>query len=195
MASINFGYVRVSTADQNPDLQIDALKAAGISEEHIFIDRMTGRSMERPQFKEMMKLVREGDTVTVWKLDRLGRNTKGLVELFEAFRKKGISFVSLTEKIDTTTITGQFMLTVMAGFAQMEADLNSERRKAGMEAARARGRMGGRPKVDGDKIKEAMILYRSKEYTVKQITKLTGISKATLYKYLREEETGGAARM
>lgn len=189
MGSINFGYVRVSTNDQNPDLQIDALRAAGISEENIYQDKMTGRSMERPQFQELMKVVREGDTITIWKLDRLGRNTKGLVELFDTLKNKGVNLVSLTEKIDTTTVAGQFMLTVMAGFAQMEADLAKERRQAGMTAARKRGISGGRPRVDKEKIKEAFTLYDSKQYNIQKILDITGLSRATFYKYLRERES------
>lgn len=182
---MKFGYVRVSSRTQNPDLQVDALREFGVDK--IFIDKMSGRSMDRPQFSEMMKYLRRGDTVVVWKLDRLGRTTKGLIELFDEFEKTGIEFVSLTEQIDTTTPMGKFIVTILAGFVQMEVDLNRERCLAGAASARARGLQGGRPKKDPEAVRMAITLYESKKYTFKEIQERTGVSKGTLYKYLREQ--------
>lgn len=183
------GYARVSTQDQSLDLQIDALKKAGC--EKVFVEKMSGRIAERPEFKKCMDYLREGDTLVVYKLDRLGRTTRQLLELVDELRDRGIQFQAVTNGIDTTTPQGRFFFTIMAAFSEMEAELISERTKAGLDAARARGRKGGRPPMDPDKIEHALMLYDSKKYTIKEITEKTGVSKAKLYQVLKKRETKG----
>ncbi|MBX6334941.1 recombinase family protein [Candidatus Saccharibacteria bacterium] len=178
-----FGYARVSTQDQHLDMQIDALKQYGVDK--VFTDKMSGTKTDRPQLEEMMKYLRPGDTVVVWKLDRIGRSTKHLVELMEHFKANGINFVSLKDNIDTSTAVGKLIFTIFAALAEFERDMIVERTKAGLEAARARGRKGGRPRKDTDKIKLALKMYDSKQYSVDEITKATGVSKPTLYRYVR----------
>ncbi len=189
-----FGYARVSTHDQNLDLQIDALKQYGVDQ--IFQEKMTGTRRERPQLDEMLKYLRKGDTVVVWKLDRIGRSTKHLVDLINEFGEKGINFVSLKDGIDTSTATGKLVFTIFAGLAEFERDMISERTKAGLESARARGRNGGRPRKDEDKVKLALKMYDSKQYSITEITKATGVSKTTLYRYIkkRNNANGGSAK-
>ena len=182
-----FGYARVSTQDQNLDLQIDALKQYGVDQ--IFQEKMTGTKRERPQLDEMLKYLRKGDTVVVWKLDRIGRSTKHLVDLINEFGEKGINFVSLKDGIDTSTATGKLVFTIFAGLAEFERDMISERTKAGLESARARGRNGGRPRKDEDKVKLALKMYDSKQYSITEITKATGVSKTTLYRYIKERSS------
>jgi DNA invertase Pin-like site-specific DNA recombinase len=179
-----FGYARVSTQDQNLDLQIDALKQYGVDQ--IFQKKMTGTKRERPQLDEMLKYLRKGDMVVVWKLDRIGRSTKHLVDLINEFGEKGINFVSLKDGIDTSTATGKLVFTIFAGLAEFERDMIIERTKAGLESARARGRNGGRPRKDEDKVKLALKMYDSKQYSITEITRATGVSKTTLYRYIEE---------
>lgn len=179
---VKFGYARVSTHEQSLDLQIDALKQYGV--ERIFQEKMTGTRNHRPELDELLKYVRPGDTVVVWKLDRIGRNMKHLIELVECFKEKGISFVSIKENIDTTSATGKLIFNIFASLAEFERDIIVERTKAGLDAARARGRKGGRPKKRTDKVEMAIKMYESKQYTINQITDATGLSKTTLYRYL-----------
>ncbi len=183
---MKFGYARVSTHEQSLDLQIDALKQYGV--DRIFQEKLTGTRNHRPELDELLKYVRPGDTVIVWKLDRIGRNMKHLIELVEGFKKKGISFVSIKENIDTTSTTGKLIFNIFASLAEFERDIIVERTKAGLDAARARGRKGGRPKKQKGKIEMAIKMYVSKQYTINQITEATGISKTTLYRYLEEQK-------
>jgi len=185
-----FGYARVSTQDQNLDLQIDALKQYGVDQ--IFQEKMTGTKRERPQLDEMLKYLRKGDTVVVWKLDRIGRSTKHLVDLINEFGEKGINFVSLKDGIDTSTATGKLVFTIFAGLAEFERDMISERTKAGLESAIARGRKGGRPRKDEDKVNLALKMYDSKQYSITEITKATGVSKTTLYRYIKKRNNAKA---
>lgn len=178
-----FGYARVSTQDQNLHLQVDALKQYGA--ERIYEEKMTGTKRERPQLDTMLGQLRPDDTVVVWKLDRIGRSFKHLVELVNLFKENGIHFVSLKESIDTSTATGKLVFAIFAGLAEFERDMIVERTKAGLDSARARGRMGGRPAKDQDKIQIALKMYRSREYTIPQITAATGVSKTTLYRYVQ----------
>ncbi|KIE41109.1 recombinase family protein, partial [Geobacter anodireducens] len=136
------GYARVSTQDQNLDLQRSALEQAGC--ERIYEDQVSGSRSERPGLKAMLDFIREGDTLVVWKLDRLGRSVKGLVDLVGEFSTKGINFKSLTDSIDTTTPAGRFFFHIMASLSQMERELTVERTRAGLIAARQQGRVGGR---------------------------------------------------
>ncbi|MFC7060802.1 recombinase family protein [Halobacillus seohaensis] len=179
-----FGYARVSTKDQNLHMQFDALKQYGVEEKNIYSEKITGTKKDRPAFMEMMKYLREGDTVIVYKLDRIGRSTKHLVDLINDFQDKDINFVSINENIDTTTAMGKLVFTIFSGLAQFERDIISERTKSGLDAARARGRNGGRPKKDQSKLNMAFRMYDSKEYSIKEILDAAEISRATFYRYL-----------
>src|SRR6516162_10231596 len=138
------GYTRVSKQEQNEALQRDALKDAGCEKD--FSDKMTGSKFERKGLEELLAFIRSGDTVVVWKLDRLGRSLKDLIETLNVLKERGVDFISLTEKIDTTTPGGKLIFHMMGALAEFERDLIRERTNAGLAAARARGRVGGRPK-------------------------------------------------
>lgn len=181
-----FGYARVSTNDQNLDMQIDALK--NIQTDKIFKEKITGTKKERPELAELLKVIRSGDTIIVYKLDRISRSTKHLIELTELFEKKEVNFISIQDNIDTSTSIGKFFFRTMASLAELERDILVERTKAGLAAARARGRYGGRPYKDPSKVETALKMYSSKEYTIKQITEATGLSKTTLYRYVDKGE-------
>lgn len=179
-----FGYARVSTQDQNLDMQLDVLKQYGC--ERIFQEKMTGSKKDRPQLEELLKILRTGDKVVIYKLDRISRSTKHLIELSEHFESAGVQFVSLQDSIDTSTPMGRFFFRVMASIAELERDIISERTKAGLESARARGRNGGRPPVQNKKMELALKMYNSKDYSISEIVKATGISQASLYRYLKK---------
>jgi len=184
---MKIGYARVSTRDQKLDLQIDALKMAGC--EKIFSDVISGASKERPNLDAMLAHCRRGDTIVVYKLDRLGRSLIHLVNLMNKFMEDGIHLKSLTDNIDTLTSQGKLMFNVFASLAEFERDLIRERTQAGLKAARARGRLGGRPKGLSKEAEAtsyaAVALYRERKLSVQQIADRLGISKMTLYKYLR----------
>lgn len=182
------GYARVSTQDQSLDLQIDELEKAGC--ERIFQEKVSGAKDDREELQKCLDYLREGDVLVVYKLDRLGRTTKQLINMVEDLKEKGIQFHAITNKIDTSTAQGKFFFTIMAGFAEMERELIRERTKAGLEAARVRGRKGGRPKTDMRKLDKAITLYESLKYTVKEITEETGISKAKLYQEINRRKKG-----
>src|SRR5689334_18321537 len=145
---MNIGYARISTGEQLLDLQRDALTAAGC--ESIFTDTLTGARASRPGLDEALSYIRKGDTLVVWRLDRLGRSLKHLIETVAALEEQGIGFKSLTEQIDTTTSGGKLIFHVFGALAEFERDLIQERTQAGLRAARARGRVGGRPKKLAD---------------------------------------------
>lgn len=176
------GYARVSTQDQNLQMQLDALSEAGCFE--IFEEKMTGTKKDRPALNEMLKMLRPGDQVVVYKLDRISRSTKHLIELVELFEEKEVEFVSLQDSIDTSTAMGRFFFRIMASISELERDIISERTKSGLVAARARGRNGGRPTADKKKVHLALKMYQSKDYSISQIVQATGISQATLYRRL-----------
>ncbi len=184
---MKIGYARVSTKDQKLDLQIDALKNAGC--EKIFSDVISGASRERPNLNAMLEQCRAGDTIVVYKLDRLGRSLIHLVNLVNKLMEDGIHLQSLTDNIDTSTSQGKLMFNVFASLAEFERDLIRERTQAGLKAARARGRLGGRPKglsKEAEATSYAVAaLYRERKLSVQQIADRLGISKMTLYKYLR----------
>lgn len=182
---MNFGYARVSTQEQNLDMQLDALKQYGC--EKIFQEKMTGTKKERPQLEEMIKQLRSGDKIIVYKLDRISRSTKHLIELSEQFENKGVQFVSIQDNIDTSTPMGRFFFRVMASMAELERDIISERTRSGLASARARGRQGGRPRTPKKAVQTAMKMYNSKEYSLSEIVKATGVSQATIYRYLNKE--------
>jgi DNA invertase Pin-like site-specific DNA recombinase len=192
MPSMRFGYIRVSTVDQWTRLQDDALALQNC--DRVFRDKMTGTRMDRTEFLKMLEIVREGDVVVVWRLDRLSRSLKDLLELSEYFQKKGIELHSINEHIDTTTANGRLMFQIHGMLAEFERNLTVERINAGLAAARARGIVGGRPKVTEQEnppdVKRAMKLYTNKDLnglTVKDIMKTTGFhNRDTFYRYMKE---------
>ncbi len=183
----NYGYARVSTKDQSLDLQKDALKEVGC--DPIFEESTSGKNKNRPELDKMISQLRKGDSVVVWKLDRLGRSIRDLIDLINTFESKGVGFRSLKDNIDTTTPTGKLIFHLFAALAEFERDVISERTKAGLAAARARGRKGGRPpglsKKAEDKARLAEILYKEGNRSVSDICNHLEISRPTLYRYLR----------
>lgn len=189
---MKLGYARVSTQDQSLDLQIDALKAAGCDE--IYCEKVSGMKDDRPELERLLAYARPGDTLVIYKLDRLGRSTKRLLELAEELDRRGIELVSIRDQIDTSTAVGKAMFRMLMVLAEMERDIIVERTRAGLEAARARGRKGGRPVKYGEgnaKLAHALELYRAKEKTVPEIERITGVSKATLYRALKKAGASG----
>lgn len=184
---MRIGYARVSTLEQNLELQIDALEKADC--EKIIEDKASGATVVRPGLERLMDILREGDVLVVWRLDRLGRTLKHLIALVADLAEAGIGFVSLTESIDASTPAGKLIFHVFGALAEFERNVIRERTMAGLAAARARGRLGGRPKaLDANKRKVAVGLYKSREYPVDEICRMMGISKPTLYAYVREEK-------
>jgi len=180
---IIIGYARVSTLEQNLDRQVDALNSAGVVK--LFTEKATGKTTERPELTRLIEQLREGDVVIISELTRLSRSTKDLFAIVELIQSKGANIKSLKETwLDTTTPHGKLMFTIFAGLSQFEADLTAQRTREGLEAARARGRLGGRPKIDEDSVKKAVKLYRTRQYSVKEIEELTGVKKSTLYRNL-----------
>ena len=184
MRNYIFGYARVSTGDQNLDRQIDALEKYGV--DIIYNEKMTGTKRDRPELAKLLDRMTEGDTVVVESLSRLGRSTKDLIELTELFEKREVHLVSLKESIDTSTSTGKLLFTLMSAIAQFERDVIADRTREGLRSARARGRTGGRPRTDTDAVQKAIKLYRTGQYTIREIEELTGVKKSTLYRRLRE---------
>jgi DNA invertase Pin-like site-specific DNA recombinase len=177
------GYARVSTQDQKPELQLDALKAAGC--EKVFVEKASGAQRERPELIAALDYVRDGDTLVVWKLDRLARSMKQLIETVEGLEEKGIGFRSLTEAIDTTTAGGKLVFHVFGALAEFERSIIRERTRAGLDAARARGRKGGRPpKLKEADLKAARAMLADKSITVEDVAKHLRVSPATLYRHL-----------
>jgi DNA invertase Pin-like site-specific DNA recombinase len=187
------GYARVSTLEQNPDLQHDALKQAGC--EKIFTDHASGAKTARPALSEALNYARSGDALVVWRLDRLGRSLKHLIEVVEDLESHKVGFMSLQEGINTTTSGGRLVFHLFGALAEFERNLIRERTQAGLSAARARGRMGGRkPKLKPDQVKTLRKMYESQQHTVKEICKVMGISRATLYEYLKDKGAGEKKR-
>lgn len=179
------GYARCSTADQNLDWQQDALRKNGC--ERIYEEKVSGSKKERPELNRMLDSLREGDTVVICELTRLSRSTKDLFELVEKINGCGANIKSLKESwLDTTTPHGRLLFTISAGISQFERELTHERTMDGLAAARARGRLGGRPKSDEKIIQRAMAMYNAKNIPIKDILDMTGISRATLYSYLKK---------
>ena len=183
MRNFVFGYARVSTEQQSLDRQLDMLEKYGVDK--IYNEKMTGTKRNRPELEKLMERLTEGDTVVVESLSRLGRSTKDLIWLMETFNSKGVNLVSLKESIDTTSSTGKLLFTLMSALAQFERDVLADRTREGLAAAKARGRKGGRPPANSESVKKAVKLYRTGEYTVREIYELTGVRKTTLYKNLR----------
>ena len=177
------GYARVSTQDQNPQLQLDALKAAGC--EKIFVEKASGAQRDRPELSAAIDYARAGDTLVVWKLDRLARSLKQLIETIEALEQREIGFRSLTEAIDTTTSGGRLVFHIFASLAEFERLIIRERTRAGLDAARSRGRTGGRPPALTDKdLTAAKAMLKDDTMTVEEIAKQLGVAPSTLYRHL-----------
>jgi DNA invertase Pin-like site-specific DNA recombinase len=186
---MRIGYARVSTTEQNFDLQRDALKGEGC--EKIIEDTVSGGKVHRSGLERMRESLRPGDVLVVWRLDRLGRSLKHLIDLMAELEGQGIGFQSVTESIDTTTPGGKLVFHIFGALAEFERNLIRDRTHAGLEAARARGRKGGRRKKLNDKQRALVVeLYRRKKDTIDEIRKIFDISRPTLYKYVRE--AGGA---
>src|SRR5262245_41478519 len=180
------GYARVSTNEQNLDLQRDALLKAGVLAKDIYTDKVTGVKADRPGLILALSHLRDGDTLIVWRLDRLGRSLKHLIETVTTLKAQGVSFKSLTENIDTSTATGTLVFQIFGALAEFERNLIKERTVAGLNAARARGRIGGRPKHNPQtgKIALAKKFYNDNSLSIAEILKTLNISKSTLYRWV-----------
>jgi DNA invertase Pin-like site-specific DNA recombinase len=184
---MKLGYARVSTRDQTLNLQLDALKKAGCSE--VYTEIVSGAPADRPALKKLMDRVRAGDVIVIWKLDRLGRSLQNLIEIVNELLRRKVGLKSLNDPIDTTTSHGRLIFNIFASLAEFERDVIRERTNAGLAAARARGRKGGRPRGLGSSAEQtacaAETLYREGKLSSQQIADRLRISKSTLYSYLR----------
>ncbi len=186
---MKIGYARVSTIDQNLDVQIDGLKKEGC--DRIYKEKLSGSRYDRPELNSLLENLRKGDILIVWKLDRLGRTVKQLVSLVEELKNRGVQFKSIRDNIDTGSATGTFFFHVMASFAQLERELTIERTMAGLKAARSRGRFGGRPEVHSkDKKELAYKMYLENDKTVQEIADTLDIGRVTIYRYINKRKNG-----
>lgn len=191
--SVSLGYARISTSDQDAALQIDALNQAGCYK--VFVDQASGSLDERPELSKLLDQIRPGDTLVVWRLDRLGRSIRHLIDSLTELSAKEVGFRSLTENIDTTTSGGRLIFHIFAALAEFERDLIRERTQAGLAAARARGRQGGRPPtLTADQIKTARRMYEQRDMTVEQIGDVLGVSRTTIYRALRKQQPASTRR-
>ena len=184
---MKIGYARVSTQDQNLDLQLNALRSVGC--EQIFQEKITGGTTDRPELQKMLAQLRTGDEVVVWKLDRLGRNLTHLIELVNLFSEKLVTFSSINDKIDTSTPAGKLIFHIFCSLAEFERSQIRERTMAGLAAAKLNGRTGGKPKGLSEEAKKTARVVESlhrEGHPIKQIGKELGISRTTVYKYLEE---------
>lgn len=182
-----YGYARVSTIEQEVNLQLDALKRTGCEDANIFIDKVSGAKAERPGLDAVLKKLKDGDTLLVWRLDRLGRSMPHLVTLVEELRENGVGFRSICDGvIDTTSASGELIFNIFSSLAQFERRLTQERTRAGLNAARARGKKGGRKPItiDDPRVSMAKTLYENKKVEVKTICKQMKISRSTFYRLL-----------
>jgi DNA invertase Pin-like site-specific DNA recombinase len=180
---MRIGYARISTRQQNKALQLDALEEAGC--ERVHTEEVSGAADSRPALEECMATLREGDTLVVWRLDRFGRSLSDLVEKMDELEEKGVDFVSLTEGIDTTTAQGRLAFHIFGALAEFERELARERTMAGLQAARERGRVGGRPPaLSEEEIPQIQALMRDEEVSAREIADRFDVSKATLYRYV-----------
>src|SRR5699024_3948562 len=186
MSEYIYGYARVSTREQDLSRQIDLLRQYNCNE--ILTEKITGTKTDRPELDRLKDKARPGDIVVVESFSRLGRSTKNLIDLVNYFEENNIKLISNKEDFDTSTPQGKLMMTVFQAFSQFERDLIVERTKEGLKSARARRRKGGRPKVKQKQIEKAIKLYKSKEYSVREIEEMTNISRATLYRYLKKDK-------
>jgi len=185
------GYARVSTAEQNPDLQVDELTEAGCWK--VWTDHASGALDRRPQLEEVLGQLRPGDTLVVWRLDRLGRSLRHLIEVVTRLDERGVGFRSLRESIDTTTAGGRLVFHLFGALAQFEREIIRDRTVAGLAAARARGRVGGRPsKLSAEQVRQARRMYDARELTVEQIGAVLGVSRTSIYRALSRDTTPAA---
>lgn len=183
---MKIGYARVSTHDQNLDLQIDALEKAGC--EKIYTEKLSGAGRQRPELSRCLDNLRDGDVLVVWRLDRLGRSLKQLVDTINELESRQVGFQSLTESIDTTTSTGRLVFHIFGALAEFERNVISDRTKAGLAAARARGRKGGRkPKMSSADVKKAVAMLKDPLITKTDVAKHFGVSRVTLNVSLERE--------
>ena len=185
------GYARVSTDEQNLDRQLDQLKDFGVSPDKIYTEKITGTKKDRPVLLKLLEFARDNqnDTIVITDLTRISRSTKDLISLVEALGNRGINLKSLKESwLDTSTAQGKLMFTIMAGLAQFERDLISERTKEGLKSARLRGRNGGRPTIKKDNIEKALKLYDTQSVPIQDICTMCNLSKNTLYNYIRRRK-------
>lgn len=184
---MKYGYARVSTRDQNLNLQIDTLKNVGC--EKIYEEVARGAKTDRPVLNQLLNIIQSGDTLVIWKFDRLGRSLQHLIKIFNDLINRNINIISLKDPVDTTTPQGKLMFNMFSSLAEFEKDLIHERTMAGLKSARARGKLGGRPKGLSQRAMEkacaAESLYRERKLSAIDITRKLGISKTTLYKYLK----------
>src|SRR5690625_4096681 len=180
------GYARVSTRDQNLNSQIDALKSVGC--ERIFSEKVSGRKYKRTELDNCLDYLREGDTLVLTKLDRLGRTTKQLIELSQHLDDHGIDLEIIDMNVNTKDAMGKMFFTMMSAFAELEANLLSERTKKGLASARARGRSGGRPRISDKKVDMIKTLYDTREYTSNEVAKMANVSRATVYRVIQEKK-------
>ncbi|MCT4619076.1 MAG: recombinase family protein [Marinisporobacter sp.] len=181
---MKLGYARVSTRDQCLNRQLDILKDYGC--EKIWQEKISGQEKLRPELENLLKYARQGDIIVVNSISRLARSLRDLLSIVDQLKEAKVDLVSLQEQwLDTTTAQGQLLLTIFGGLSEFERNLISERTRDGLKSARARGRVGGRPKVNDEKIERALMLYDLKALGVMDICRMTGISKTTLYKYLK----------
>ena len=181
------GYARVSTMEQDLRLQVDALKAQGCQDALIFVDKASGAKADRPGLSQCLETLQAGDLLLVWRLDRLGRSIVHLVTLVEELQERGVGFRSICDgAIDTTTASGELVFNVFSALAQFERRLIQERTRAGLAAARARGRLGGRPALDPQdaRVQMAKALYKDRAHEVAAICQTLHISRSTLYRYV-----------
>ena len=184
---MRIGYARVSTQDQNPLMQIDALQGAGCEE--IFQEKISGKVKDRLELEQCLRTLRKGDVLIVWRLDRLGRSLKDLVGIISSLEDRGIGFQSLTESIDTTSAGGKLIFHIFGALAEFEHTLIRERTKAGLAAARARGRKGGRkPSMSKDDVKKAAAMLLDPNITKKEVSEHFGVSRVTLNESLKRND-------
>ena len=181
------GYARVSTISQNLDSQSDALKKNGCIK--IFSDKITGTSKDRPGWNKLADYIRPGDTLVVTELSRMTRSLMHLLQISVEFSNQKINIVSLRENLDTTTATGRCFFSIMGAVSQLEKELKAERAAAGRESARARGRSGGRPRTNPEKLEQAKILYENSDKTADAVCKSLGVGRRTFYNYLAQCKT------
>jgi DNA invertase Pin-like site-specific DNA recombinase len=186
MTTQRIGYGRVSTNDQSPDSQLDALTAANVDK--LFIEKFTGTKASRPQLDNMLAQLRNGDTLVITRLDRLGRSAKDLLNLVSVLEEKGVALEVIEQSIDTSTSEGRLFFTIVSAFAEFESSIMRARTLDGLAAARARGRVGGRkPKMTAARIAEAKRLYAAQDKTVQEIADIFGVSRPTIYRAIASE--------
>jgi DNA invertase Pin-like site-specific DNA recombinase len=180
---VRLGYARVSDASQSHDLQMDALRQAGC--QHIYVETASGARADRPELRKLLDAVQPGSQVVCWRLDRMARSLRHLIEIAETLRQREVGLVSVTEGIDTTTPAGRFLFHVLGSLAEMEREIIVERTKAGLRAAAARGRRGGRPpSMNEAQVRAAKAMLRSGEMTAAEVAAQLGVSPSTLYRHL-----------